>query len=84
VNQSGYDVQHIETIIHEREQKEAADRMKETAADALAKHGEIGQGRNRGAVGTSIKRGGNSLAYRCARLKRDRPDIAACRRIARE
>jgi hypothetical protein len=41
----------------------------------LAQHGEIGRGRSRGDVVTSIERG-NSAAYLVARLKRDAPEIA--------
>ncbi|MDO9713630.1 hypothetical protein [Paracraurococcus lichenis] len=44
--------------------------------EPLAKHGEIGNGRSRGSdtTSTAIGRGADYLA---ARIKRDRPDIAA-------
>lgn len=43
-------------------------------AKPLAKHGEIGNGRSRGAVSTS-KRGSTSAEYLAARIARDRPDV---------
>jgi hypothetical protein len=43
---------------------------------ALAKHREIGNGRSRGDPITSTGRG-TSRDYLAARIKRDRPDIAA-------
>lgn len=42
----------------------------------LTKPGEIGRGRNRGDNVTPVDRG-NSAAYLVAKLKRDRPDVAA-------
>jgi hypothetical protein len=41
----------------------------------LARHGEIGRGRDRGVINTST-RGTTNAPYLVARLKRDRPDIA--------
>jgi hypothetical protein len=46
-------------------------------AQAIAKHGEIGRGRDRGALSTSIKRGETSAAHLTARIARDRPDVLA-------
>jgi hypothetical protein len=56
---------------------EAARRMAET--EALTKHGEVGNGRSRvdDVNSTSDSKGGNSADYLAARIKRDRPDIAA-------
>ncbi len=45
-------------------------------AKAIAGHGEIGKGRNRGVIHTSIRGSGN-VDYLTARIKRDRPDILA-------
>jgi hypothetical protein len=44
-------------------------------AKPLAKHGEIGRGRDRGSNRTSNTRG-ETAAYLAARIKRERPDIA--------
>jgi hypothetical protein len=41
----------------------------------LARHGEVGNGRSRGAVITSTKRGETSAEYLTARIARDHPDI---------
>jgi hypothetical protein len=45
-------------------------------AHELAEHGEIGNGRSRGANSTStLKRGSTDASYLARRLKRDHPDI---------
>jgi hypothetical protein len=55
-----------------------AERTIATMKDAqpVARHGEIGRGRDRGDIVTSTKRG-NSAEYLAGLLKRDHPDIAA-------
>lgn len=58
---------------------EAAKTAGQTMVEAmpLAKHGEVGRGRDRGVVNTSsVQRGSTNAGYLAARIKRDRPDIA--------
>jgi hypothetical protein len=55
---------------------DAAQRLRMIAAPEMPAWGEVGNGRSRGAVVTST-RGSNASSYLAARLKRDRPDLAA-------
>lgn len=70
----GYDKKHIEDIIRERQEKEDADTMRE--AKPLLQNHRPKKGEDKGADGT-LSRGSNQSTYLAARLKRDRPDLAA-------
>jgi len=67
----GYSQDAIDQIIAERKSAQAA----AASAKVLARPGEIGNGRSRGADSTPIQRGSTDAEYLAARIKRDRPDI---------
>jgi hypothetical protein len=70
----GYEIGHIERIIHERSEREVAEAMK--VAGVLKPQGRpVEEERNADAV--SNRSFGNSQSYLASRLKRDHPDIAA-------
>jgi hypothetical protein len=75
----GYEIGHIERIIHERSEREVAGAIR--AAQASGPHGNLPgemNSRNRvDVVNPAPTKGGNSQSYLASRLKRDRPDIAA-------
>jgi hypothetical protein len=71
----GYEIGHIERIIHERSEREVAQAMR--VAGVLAKPG--GERKKGEQVGDakSVSANGTTVGYLASRLKRDHPDIAA-------